>query len=634
MSTKTKFGNKEYQLPTTESRIISGQNNPPRSLDYGKLLIIDDNNQTEKMLGGSGIAGTNKQGKDAIYHFTDIKEFRDFCPYGRYWKAAEFLFNPDGKGNGISEVMVVKPATTVPATMSFTTASNGVFSFSTLDESEGANGVINETRAVSTYTITTAGAAADKHVLKVNGVTIASYTVVLSDTAAEVATGLQASLTTIGICGYVSKTTAAVTFSAPVGFGATTITPTNSNTGAAAGTHVPFAAGVTATNIYTGYGYTIETGKLDSSKWVMKVWRGSYRGLHTDSLSYDEISNVNSTPTLIAVSPEFVNIQTLIDWATIDQSFGSYFVKNTGCVAGAVVSGDVTNKPSYIPATGGSATYNVMDDTLEAILDLDYNYVMYNFETGSGTVDPTSEVNVLKILTHLETEAKYDKFFILAGSDTNVDTSITYAAGFNTTKVNLVHGGFKKKSQAIATGFRVWNSFYHTAIKVGRLLGLAPEVPLTNKSHYIDGLTQILSIKDQTKLDAAGVLCTIFDQDRNFYQDLHDVNTLQEADYILNNDGSSHLIQIERIKSQLNKELMINSKLDLMSDPLGTNRNSLTKTDAIEWTKGYLQRRLGTLIVAYQNVTASVVGDVIFVDYEAEPNTEIKSMFFTGRLYL
>ena len=197
----------------------------------------------------------------------------------------------------------------------------------------------------------------------------------------------------------------------------------------------------------------------------------------------------------------------------------------------------------------------------------------------------------------------------------------------------IVHGEIKKVSQLTSTGFRTWESFFHACYYAGRILGLAPEIPVTFKSIKIDGI-QSLSQKDLEKADEAGVLVTYFDSDFGKFICLHGVNTLQQSDYVLNNDGRSHLIQIERIKSQLNKELIINSKLDLLSNPDGVNRNTLSKTDAEEWTKVYLQRKLGTLIIDYRNVVATAVEDVLFVDYEASPNTEVKGLFFTGKLYI
>lgn len=539
MSTKVKFGNKIIQLPGTYSRIVSGQNNPPRDLDYGKLLIIDNDDLNSShtgngILGGAGINGTLASGKDAIYTLRDIKEFKDFVGYGWWYKAAEFLFNPDGRGNGVSEVIVVKPATTTPAVMTFTAtgggAAGGTFKVNTRDESAAANG----------------------------------------------------------------SSTSALT---------------------------------------SGYGFSITTGVIDSSKWIFKIFRGTNQGNYTDGLPYEGSIGVSSVPVLVAQSPEFNNIADLISWANTDPNFGRYFVlDNTSAVVGTgvVTSADITPLTAYVLASGGSATYDSLDDVFDFIKDLNYNYIL----TTCSTANSSSDTDILKIVDHITNDAKYDKFLIIAGDDDDIETTIGYAETFDSSKVNIVHGAIKKVSNITSSGFRVWESFFHAAYYAGRILGLAPEVPLTFKDINIDGVVAPLTEKQKLMADSAGVLVTYFDDDFGRFVNLHDVNTLQDSDFVLTNQGESHLIQIERIKAQLNKELIINSKLDLMSNPVGLNRFTLTEEDAVEWTKIYLERKVGTLLVDWRNVTAQTIEDNIFVDYEASPNSEIKGIFFTGRLYL
>jgi len=645
MSTKVRFGNKIIQLPGSYSRIISGQNNPPRDLDYGVLLIIDNNDlnstvTSNGIMGGAGVNGELAQGKDTIYTLNDIKEFRDFVGPGWWWKAAEGLFNPDGRGNGVSKVKVIKPATTTAANLVFTAtgggAAGGTFAVKTRDESTSSNGVSNETRAQGSVTVTSAGATSDKITIKISGITVASYTNANSDNIATVVAGLAANMTLLGICSVISSTSPTIVFSAPIGYGASSniITPTVEVTGTATGTATKFSGGLDATKLYSGYAYTIETGVKDTSKWVYKLWRGEYKGLYSDNIPYDEVYQADSKFVLMAQSPEFDNIQTLITWGLTNTDFGRYFVLDqeesevTGL--GTVTSADIINIKSFQLATGGSATYDSLADVLDVIKDLDYNAIL----TTCSTTKPQTDTDILLILDHIVNEAKYDKFLFLAGHDDAILSSIEYASDFNSERVNLVHGSIKKASKLDASGFRIWEAFFHAAYYTGRVLGLAPQVPITFKSLDIDGLVSELNDKDKEIADDYGVLVTVWDEDFGKFINLHDVNTLQDSDFVLTNNGESHLIQIERIKSQLNKELIINSKKDLLSDPDGVNKSSLTEEDAIEWTKIYLQRKIGTLIVEYRNVTAHTEQDMIFVDYEASPNSEIKGIFFTGRLYL
>ncbi len=539
MSTKVTFGNKAVQLPGSYSRIVSAQTNPPRNLDYGRLLIIDNGNLTATfsangILGGSGVNGTNYSGKDALYTFSTIEEFRDFSPYGWWWKAAEFLFNPDGNWNGVSTVTVVKPASTAPASLTFTAtgggSDGGTFKLTCLDEGLAANGV-----------------------------------------------------------------------------GTTALT--------------------------SGYAFSVETGVLDTSKWIFKIYRGTYRGLAPDGVSYDEISTTDAKPILIAQSPEFDNIQNLIDWANTDPQLGKYFkLDPTSAVAGAgtVTATDVTGLTTYVLASGGTETYDSIDLALTAVTDQNYNYIL----TTSSTADPSADTNILKIQDFINNTSLYNPSLIVAGDDSTLATTVGYAQTFNDEKVDVVHGGIKKTSQSAASGFRIWNSFFHTAYYAGLILGKSPQTPVTFKSLNIEGIQDNLSENDKLLADSSGVLATYFDQDFGEFVCLHDVNTLQNNDYVLNNDGTSHVIQIVRIKAQLNNELKVNSKTDLLSSPVGNNQYTLSGEDAVEWTKSYLQRRIGTLITNYKNVNYTTSGDNLFVTYEASPNTEVKGLFFTGGLYL
>lgn len=541
MSTKIQFGNKTIQLPGTYARIVAGQTNPPRNLDYGRILIIDNSklNATKTgkgILGGAGINGTLASGKAAIYELNDIKQFREFVGGEWWWKAAEGLFNPDGRSNGISMAYVVKPATTVPASITFAAtgggAAGGTLKLKFKDESTQANGVLSSTKLAS------------------------------------------------------------------------------------------------------GYSYTIEVAPNDATKWVMKIWRGNKKELYTDGLPYSEDAAAYvPKATLIAESPAFNNMATLIAWADTDAQLGKYCVKDaTSAIVGlgTVTAGDIASISGHIVAAGATATYDSLDDIFEFIKDLDYSAIL----TTCSTADPSFDSDILKIVDHLVNTAKFDKTLFVAGHNDTIATSIGYATTANSPKFHVVHGSHLKKSNLTASKFRTWESFFTTAYAVGRLFGLRPENPLTYKDILIDGLVNPLSEQQRTDADEAGVLCFYYDDDFGKFVCLHDVNTLQDNEFVLTNTGESHLIQVERIKSQLNKELIINSKKDLMSNPDGLNRFNLTEEDCVVWTKNYLMRRVGTLLVGYRNVTAETVQDVIMVSYEASPNSEIKGLFFTGYLYL
>jgi len=544
MATSFYFGGKKIKLPGSYSRITSGISNPPSTLDYGKVLIIDNTSlytgiTSNGILGGSGVAGELNQGKNSIYKVTNLQQAQDFCPYGWWNKGLEFLFRPGG--NGISEVYFIKPATTTASVITFTATGGGTaggsFKVKTRDEGVAANGVID-------------------------------------------------------------------------GSGATS-------------------------RLVSGYAYTITTGVVDSAKWVFNIWRGVYKGLAEDGQPYDGISQsiAKEKPLLIVQSPEFNNIQDLIDWAKESSDFQKYFVLDaTSAVTGlgTVTSADVTTAANFVASASGTETYDKIDEALDAIKDLNVSFIMTTY---AGA--PQSDANVLKIKSFIENEAKFESILELYSANSVIADVITSAAALNSESVELTFGSIKKSEATQPLGLRTWSSFHHLCLHVGRLAGLAPQVPLTFKPIDISGVvTPLNDISLERCLDA-GVRVTYYDTVEGAFVVLQDVNTLQENRYLVNPDGTTHSTSLKRIKMQLNKELIINSRKELLSDPEGVNRNTLSLKDVEDWTKGYLQRKLATkdsdnLIIKYQNVTSTRTEDAIYTTYEFEPNGPIRILMFTG----
>lgn len=154
MASTVIFNNRQITLPGAYSTIVSGENNPARNLDYGKVLIIDTGVFGTGFGGGAGINGTISQGQDAIYTFDNISDFRSFVKGGMYWKIAEALFTPDSSNPaavGVSEILFVRAAKTTPAKLTFTSTDGGTFAVQTLDEGTVANGILTGTNLSTGY---------------------------------------------------------------------------------------------------------------------------------------------------------------------------------------------------------------------------------------------------------------------------------------------------------------------------------------------------------------------------------------------------------------------------------------------------------------------------------------------------
>ena len=397
-------------------------------------------------------------------------------------------------------------------------------------------------------------------------------------------------------------------------------------------------------NLIKGYGYTVESGVVDTSKFIFKIWLGTYTGDYTDSLSYGEELKANSLPTLLAQSPEFNNIQELIDWAGSNSTFAENFVLDSSgssvTGAGTVDSDDVTAVDGYNVATGGTETYGTTDltDALEAVKDLDYTFILCD-KYGSANYNSAS---VGAILSHIETDAKYEKYMFYGGGKDSTEFSqaggsLAQAAYFDTSKAIVVHGDPLESSSVSPTGFRRWPTLYKAAIVLGRIAGLPPQVPGTFKGIGIDGEAHRLKDREKDQALDGGVLCTFFDADFNNFIILQAVNSLQTNNNIVNPDAQSHLISLERIKSQLNKDISINAKVQLLGQPFGVNRNTLSANYVKNWTETFLETKKATeaednLIIAYSDVVVTRVQDYYEVKYTFEGNTEITKIFITGTL--
>lgn len=543
MATQVYFNNRLRKLPGAYSRITSGERNSPANLDYGKVLIIDTG-LGANYGGGAGINGELSSGKDSIYKFNNVEDYKAFLKGGLLWKLAEKLFFPYPGVQGVSEVIHVRALTSEAASMTFTAtgggAAGGTFKIKCKDEGVIGNGV------------------------------------------------------------------------------------------------------KTSQHLDKGYAFTIETAPIDNTKWVLKIWLGQWKGDHTDGLAYDKIAKANTNPVLVVKSPEFNNIADLISWAQTDTAFGDYFsLDSTSAVVGAgtVNAADVATAADPVLASGGTETYNSadLDDALEALKDVDYQFILLD---KYGKTDYNNAA-IIKIVNHIkDPETSFIKTAIYGAGNVEDDfsTSLTIAEYFNTPRVVTIHSSSKETTELLASGFRVWPSIYTAATVLGRICGLAPQIPITNKLVGIDGLSHNLKVKDQEIALDKGLLTVIQDQYRGGFKVLQGVNTIQDNKVLFNSEGKSHSIQFERIVSQINRELVVNSQTDLLNNENGVNVNTLSPGILKTWTETYLQSRIATadsdnLILSFRNVTVTRVDDYYKVSYGIVVNNEITKIFYTGYLF-
>lgn len=390
-----------------------------------------------------------------------------------------------------------------------------------------------------------------------------------------------------------------------------------------------------------GYGLTFIPGVEDSTKWIAQFWRGTYTGTYTDGLPYGDLTQENADPELVLESPEFNNVQELIDWATNDSNFGLAFVLDPSSKVegdGVITQVDITaalgSKP-YILATGATESFSSTDfqAVLEQIVGMDYSAIILD-QVGANA----NSAMTRSYLTHMK-EAKFDHFLYLAGYDeaAQYQQSIDIAVAMNNPYVQVVHSGVGVVSAFDAQKIRWWPAIYNLCAIVGRVSGKPPYVPVTFKTIGVDRVKHILSESEKKKALKYGVLVTVLNDYTGRFNVLQGVNTLQDNANLFNAKGQSYSIQFMRVVAQINKELIVNASIDLLGQENGVNANTLTVGAVKDWTIAYLQGRTATdeqdnLLLSFKDVVTVRKDDAYFTTYKIVVNNEITKLFFTGYL--
>ncbi len=653
MATEFYFNGRTIKQPGAYATITSGQKNAPLNLDYGRLLIIDTGKEGMQYGGGSGIDGELAQDKDAVYTFDNVEDYQQFLKGGLLWKCAEPLFKPDQRiaAPGVSTVIHAKAATTTAADLLFEpvggSTNGGTFKVLIKDEGYIGNGELNETRAIATLTVTNSGATADTITIS-QGTSpdLATYENASSDTISVVIQGLIESFNTIGLVEVISSTGTTITFSSIANEGSTAngTSATVDVTGTMAGSVSTYAGGVDGTELMKGYAFTFDTGIVDTSKWIMKFWVGTYRGEYTDDIPYDEIFKSQTQPRLLVASPEFDNVQTLLDWANTNSTFGQYFVLDDSSAVsgdGSVDSADIATYSDYTLGTGGTISYSLanFNKILDAVEEELFTFVL----TDLYGVDNYTDPQILALIDWIVNRSRYDRlvWYGAGANETEFDASpgsIQIAEYFDKDYFMAVHGEVGTASSRIASGFRYWPSLYHSAVVCGRTAGKEPQVPVTNKTIGVDILRHNLTSKEKDRALDAGVLASHLNNFINRFVVLQDINTLQDNKQLFNSLGQSFLLSFKRVVLQINMELTVNAEIQLLADENGVNVNTLAPGMVKNFTETYLESRLAkpdldNLILDYRDVVVTKVDDACVVSYGLVVNNEINKIFFTGYLF-
>lgn len=402
--------------------------------------------------------------------------------------------------------------------------------------------------------------------------------------------------------------------------------------------------GVLATgNLAKGYGAKLLAGQT-ANTFILYIYHGTFKGIDPlNNLPYDNIADINAVPDLVIKSPEVANLTELKAWMDssfeLQQGFKHTITISTG--AGVIVTADVTNNAGYKLAAGGTETYGSadMDDALVAIKNKDFTFVFCT-EYGANATGANNH-KILDFIT--DSSNLYKRYMVVAGGYNKAkfkgssDASKEIAVHYDNDNVILVHGGLKKVSQTVS-GFKVFSQLYHAAAVTGLMCSLEPQTPLTFKKLSMDGLIHVMTDDELVEALDYGIVCTYYDNELEGYVILEGINTLQNNDYLLNEDGTSYNIGVKRISAQLIKEVIVNAKKKFFSNQTqGANRNTVNEADIKAWLEGFLETKCAkadkdNLIISYRNVTVEVSGTAYVINFEFECNFEVNKFIITGTI--
>jgi vacuolar-type H+-ATPase subunit F/Vma7 len=399
--------------------------------------------------------------------------------------------------------------------------------------------------------------------------------------------------------------------------------------------------GVIESSVLTaGFAATLTRGSINTAKYVITLYKATYTGVDSENTPWNGVSKADSKPIIVCQSPEIANIAEFIAWSLKDSDFKKYFtIDPTSIVTGAIVIGDLAVITGYVAATGATESYadaELLNTLLDSIADVDFNIIISD-QFGANAY---SAANV-KMFSEIVDRQKHIKFLAVGGGaekTTFESQSLATARQYNSEQVIVVHGDCRDVDFNNSSIVKTYNSLATTCKVIGRLCGLAPQTPLTFKAISVDSIPHILTEKERKQAVDAGVCHLKFDNDLKRYVINWGLTTLQDNTGIITTQGKSREISIMRIAAQLNREIVVNSKVELLGNQNeGPNRSTLSSQDVKEWVIGFLESKTVTdtvdnLIISYRDVTVTVSQDTYQVNYVIVPNWPVNLLFFTGTI--
>lgn len=381
-----------------------------------------------------------------------------------------------------------------------------------------------------------------------------------------------------------------------------------------------------------GYGAKIVSGD-GASAFKIQIYKGSFMGSDDAGEYYGAYSLADAQPNLIAESGDLKTLQDLYDWASTNKYVLANFV--------VTMNGEGTTSLKAVDmtlATGGTTEYmsgTEYDDVLEAISELDVTFFLctnLNASDGKGVDAATNG----KLFTFLKQDAKFTEFMVIPGGQDDTDlfgdsnSSESIAKYFNSGQAVVVHGS-PVVNRNDGNGTKQLPTIYLAANIVGLNAGMAAQTPLTFKRVGYQSFAYDLKKREREKALQAGILHV-----RNvsgYWCVNQGVTTLQNNTRTIADDGQSFELSIELIKSQLNKELIIDGQARFtgqtaaQASPVSVKNFTETKLNSLVATTGN-----DNLLISWKNVNVTAKNGDYTITYDFVPNVPVNKTFFVGNI--
>lgn len=381
-----------------------------------------------------------------------------------------------------------------------------------------------------------------------------------------------------------------------------------------------------------GYAAKIVAGDaVDTFK--LQIFRGSFSGVDEDGEPFGIYPIDKAVPNMIAESPDLTTLAELFDWASTNRNVLSHFV-----VSKTGVDTTLLEAVPQVLATGGTTTFlsgTEYADVLEAISELDVTFFLtsnLNAADGKG-VDANTNA---KLFTFLKQDAKFTEFMVVAGGEDDTDlfgesnSSESIAKFYNSGQVVVVHGS-PVVTRKDRNGTKRLNSIYLAAAVIGLNAGLAPQTPLTFKRVGYQSFVYDLKKRERENALQAGILHM-----RNVSGHWcvnQGVTTLLDNKKTIADDGQSFELSVELIKSQLNKELILEGQVRFtgqtvaQASPQSVKNFTETKLASLVAYPGN-----DNLLVTWKNVKVTAKNSDFYITYDFVPNIPVNKTFFVGNI--